>query len=446
MRRTGLILLGVFGYTFAIRVYGIGDHFGMYGDQVRDWAVAQLPMGELPAAGPPSVAGGRALGPIFYWVMWLIRVTLGPWFDNMPHAGGIGLSFLQSLADALLAYAIWKRLGNLPLAIAVIIMAATAPLDLTLSATIWNPVLAVALSKAAMALLLLHARAESFWKVALVSSVGWLALQAHSCGFFIGIITPAWFVLRDVARRRYRDAAATAFGLQLVIGVLQLPLLWHWMTTHENLAPTTVVASMGGTATAGFSLTRGIDIVNASLQYVAVAPWQLSWLPWLLGACALIVMARRWQDADVWYVAVAPLVVAIVAMGAWTRPFEAYWFLGLVPSIALLIGLGLTHVAPPRFAVPVAAAVCLAAAAAQPARIAHARPLHRLDGYGALVQASKDLVRHGPPIADITAPFIEQAVDVRAPFRLMGGRLDPNAQVIAQIARDGTVTFRTIVR
>ena len=80
----------VFAATLAMRVDGITQHFWLLGDQIRDWAIALRPFSELPLVGPPTHVGGYTIGPAFYWILWLLRVLFGPWFDNLPHAGGIG--------------------------------------------------------------------------------------------------------------------------------------------------------------------------------------------------------------------------------------------------------------------------------------------------------------------------------------------------------------------
>ena len=88
----------VFGYVTWFRLSGVSSHFMLLDDQIRDWGVALGPVWDQPLAGAPSMAGGRGLGPVYYWVLWIARVAIGPWVDNLPHAGGIGISLLQGAA------------------------------------------------------------------------------------------------------------------------------------------------------------------------------------------------------------------------------------------------------------------------------------------------------------------------------------------------------------
>ena len=167
--RYGVPFLLCLGLT-VVRTHGISQSFWLHGDQIRDWAIALGPWHDLPLSGTPSTVGGRATGPVFYWTLWLIRIVVGPATGNLPHAGGIGLSIIQSLADGVLLMAIWSRLGSLVLALAIVLAGATSPFDLALSATIWNPPLAVALVKLAMAAVLAAGPRPSRWRALSVTA------------------------------------------------------------------------------------------------------------------------------------------------------------------------------------------------------------------------------------------------------------------------------------
>ena len=90
----------LFAYVLWARTRGITDTFGLLGDQILYWRMALGRFRDLPLAGPSSV--GTTIGPAFVWIVWAIRHLVGPWTDNLPHAGGVGISILQSAADALL--------------------------------------------------------------------------------------------------------------------------------------------------------------------------------------------------------------------------------------------------------------------------------------------------------------------------------------------------------
>ena len=84
----------IFGVTLSFRVREIGDHFWLLEDQIRDWSIPLGSFSELPLVGPLTHFGGYTIGPAFYWILWAIPVTVRPWFQNLPHAGGIGQAML----------------------------------------------------------------------------------------------------------------------------------------------------------------------------------------------------------------------------------------------------------------------------------------------------------------------------------------------------------------
>src|SRR4030095_16051541 len=85
---------------------------------------------------------------------WRIRATVAPFPGNLPHAGGIGLSLLQSVADVVLGLGIRRATGSWVFAVATVLIVASSPFDLALSSVIWNPVLAVAFAKVGTGLVL----------------------------------------------------------------------------------------------------------------------------------------------------------------------------------------------------------------------------------------------------------------------------------------------------
>ena len=73
--------------------------------------------------------------------------------DNLPHAGGITVALLQSIADTWLLVALWRRV-HWGLALAMCLLIASAPFDIAISSVIWNPPVSAALIKMATAMAL----------------------------------------------------------------------------------------------------------------------------------------------------------------------------------------------------------------------------------------------------------------------------------------------------
>ena len=161
----------VFFFTLAIRTRGVSRECWLLGDQIRDWGIALQPLTELPLVGPPTHVHGYTIGPAYYWLMWFIRVTMGPWFDNLPHGGAIGQAIVESGAVAVLFFAVWQYAGSFLLALAATLLIATAPYDVALSAIVWNPPVSAAFSKIAT-LRAVALAAESDVVAALVTVAG----------------------------------------------------------------------------------------------------------------------------------------------------------------------------------------------------------------------------------------------------------------------------------
>src|SRR5262245_1003077 len=128
------LLFLTFALTLTARVWDIDSRFWLLRDQIRDWRIALHPFSELPLVGPATHVGGYTIGPAFYWILWAIRIVFGPWFDNLPHGGGIGQAVIGSTADVLLFLAVWRRTQSAWASVAAITLLSTAALDLSLAA------------------------------------------------------------------------------------------------------------------------------------------------------------------------------------------------------------------------------------------------------------------------------------------------------------------------
>src|SRR4051812_3843218 len=190
--------LVLFIYLTFVRTRGISHTFLLLGDQILYWRMALGSWRDLPLGGGPSSVGGTTIGPAFPWVMWAIRHLVGPWTENLPHAGGVGLSVIQSAADACLLAAVWKRFASLTFALAVTLFIATAPFDMALSACIWNPPLAVAFAKSTIALALLSEPGGTIWWSAGATAAAVLAVQVHSSAVFVAAPVIASFTARGL--------------------------------------------------------------------------------------------------------------------------------------------------------------------------------------------------------------------------------------------------------
>jgi hypothetical protein len=431
--------LVVFLFLIFIRTRGISQMFLLLGDQILYWRMALGSWRELPIGGGPSSVGGTTIGPVFCWVMWAIRHAVGPWTQNLPHAGGIGLSIVQSAADGFLLAAIWKRFDSLALALAVTLFIATAPFDMALSASIWNPPLAVALVKITIALALLSKSGGSIWWSAGATASALLAVQAHSSAVFFAAPVIASFTARELLARRWGPALQVAAASAAVILVLEVPFLLHLaMRPDEGASPPVVVKSVSYTL-AHPQLLRLADAARAltdACRYILLRPWTFSWLGTLLTICAAVTAYRTRSDVTLAGVTVVSLICTIAGFAFWQFDFQHYWFLTIAPSAALTIALALTAWRPaaPFVAVLLAAIVLWTL----PSRIADAMTLNRLPEYAALVRGSREILRQAPQVRSIDAEFaLPPSTDTGFLYEVLGGRVTADAPVTATIGRTG---------
>jgi hypothetical protein len=235
-RSRGPVLTFAFVVSLTIRVWAISRHYGLFADQIRDWSIALGSFSHLPLVGPPTPAGGHPLGPAFYWILWAIRATVGPWFENLPHAGGVGQAILQSAADVLLLAGIWRRTESARLAVAATVL--IAAFDLQLPAIAWSPAMAVALAKLATALVLLGWPQRSSAGVAVAASIAWCAVQ---CDASMIVVALGVFAAMLAAPLQTGDRIAlgrTAWIIAVVVAILQVPHAVY--QTSASLADSTV--------------------------------------------------------------------------------------------------------------------------------------------------------------------------------------------------------------
>src|SRR5262245_34765850 len=228
------------------------------------------PFRELPLAGPSSV-GGTTLGPAFVWTVWAIRHLVGPFTDNLPHAGGIGIAVLQSAADVCLLIALWRKTGSGAFALAVTLLIATSPLDLALSATIWNPPEAVALIKLTTALVMLEGESRSIWWGLAATASAVLAVQAHSSAVFVAAPVIASFPLRDLWARRWMPVLRRARAALEVILLLEVPYLVNLIVNRpDRVAPSIVLEGVGASfrGSGGMRFGNAFEAVSSSVVLV----------------------------------------------------------------------------------------------------------------------------------------------------------------------------------
>ncbi len=434
--------------TFAVRVRGVSTHFWMLRDQIRDWDAVQGPFWDLPLAGPATHVGGYTIGPAFYCLLWLVRVTVGPWVDNLPHAGGIGQAALQSTVDAVLLLAIWRRTQSVWVALAVIMLLATAAFDLSLAAVLWNPVVGSILARLAIALVLLGWHAGTWKQVATTVAVAWMAVHAYTGAIYVVCGVLAIVLFEPLTANRRATLWRHAGIVTAVIATLQLPYLWFQVQSgFRSRAMGAVSRSVTEVFTGHTApeVAKSIHGLVGAFNFIEFMPSPLPSAGVLLVACGLLTMWRHRRDYALLSVTIVPLVLALVGYAVFLDDLDHYYYLSLMPSAVLILVLGLTAVPWPRVASGVAMAICAAVLFTAPDRVRYAAAMNRMPEYRVLVGASRVLINRGMPMRAVRFDFeLPPTADAMFIFRLLGGRLDPASPWVATVASDGTVTYQDV--
>jgi hypothetical protein len=441
------VAVAVFLFTFATRAWGISTRFQLLGDQIRDWDIALQPFTSLPLVGPATHVHGYTIGPAFYWILWAIRVTLGPWFHNLPHAGGIGQAFLQSAADALLLVAIWRRLSSMWLAVAVVVLEASASFDLSLAAIVWNPLMGSMLAKVATALTLLGWHRGSTVRAASLFAVAWMAVHAYTGAIYVTVAVFATALLDPLLTRDRQVVIRNAMAIAAVVIVLQLPYL-AYRASHPGEPAMAAVSGSVADVVSGRSplrLRESVDGYLHAVNGIEIEPWHMVFTGWLLLACGVVVAILYRDDVPILMMTLVPPLMAIAGYAFFLGGLDNYYYLSLMPAAVLTLVLALTAIGWPRAINRVAIVVAIGALAIVPARRRHAMTMNQMPEYGAIVHASRVIVDRGTPVRAIRTDFkLPPTNDPEFVYRILGGHLDRTSPWIAMIEPSGDVAYRSV--
>lgn len=440
-----LVPCAVFLFTVLIRVRGVTANFWLLGDQVRDWGIALRPFTDLPLVGPPTHFDGYTIGPAYYWLMWAVRVVVGPWFDNLPHAGGIGQAIFESAADALLLMAVWRRTQSVWVALASVIVIATASYDVALAAIVWTTVIASALGKVAMALTLMEWHRRGLARVAVIAGLAWCAVHVYTGGVFVTVGVFAALLLDPIGRGDWRGARRTAVVIALSVVALQIPYVLHQFQT--GFSGRAMGAVSGGiwdilTGRASPAVAKSLQGYAGAFTFIEVSPWQTNAPLWLLAACCCVAAVRHRRDPVLLALLLLPQAAALAGYAMFLGALDHYYYISVMPPGVLSMFFAVSLPSRTRMGLVVGVALLVAAVALVPARLRFAASMHKMPEYSALVDASRTLVARGQPIRAIRTEFeLPPSSDAAFIFTILGGRLQPDAAWVATIARNGTVRY-----
>jgi hypothetical protein len=440
--RAGAALL-LFVYTLLVRTWGISTTFWLLRDQMRDWAIAIGPLRDLPLGGVPSNAGGTTLGPAYYWIVWVIGHTIGWFTGRLPHGGGIGVALLQSAADVVFFLALWKKMNSGWFAFAITLLVATQPFDMSVTAAMWNPAVALALVKITIALVLLGGESRSIWWTVGATATSWMAVQAHSTTLLLAAPLIASFTLREVLERRWRFAAVRLGASVAVVVVLQIPLLLNSLLhPRADIAPGKVLQSLVFTMShpESFHVVRSFNDVASALESHLFSPVNIPWFGSLLLVATAVTAFRLRRDLVFTVLTVVPLAAFVAGFAVWQLPFDPYYCLQLTPSAALTLALALP--AWPGSTQVAGIVIAGAMIVMQPSRHAYSMSILRFPYYGALAEGSREIRRRVDRIYSVTTEFpLPPTTSAVYLYEILGGRRSADAEYRATIGAQGDVRF-----
>jgi hypothetical protein len=441
--RVAPVVILTFALACAVRASGIDRHFWLFADQIRDWSIALGPYDDLPLYGMSAGGQGDLSGPAFYRILWLIRVGIGPWFQNLPHAAGVGLTLLQSAVDALLLAAVWKRSRSVWVATAAVLLLVTAPVDLSLAPTISSVVVASILAKAATALILLDWPQASVARAAITAAIAWSAVEAFGSALFVAIGVFVALIINQALRRDWRALWQRSAAIVGVMIALQIPSVTARLVGTSG-APMRVVASAGmdsGSAGGQPRVAAGASYVEATTRIQDVG-WDPKTTGWMLIGFAVALAVRWRREAGVLAIILVPQLAALAGDGLRVGEVSASYYLPLMPAAILTVLLGITALTI-RPLKALAIIVLLAGIVrVVPGRMSAASTMFKMPTYGALVTGSREILERQQPIRSIETRFdSDSPPDASFVFRILGGRLDPTSEWRAVILPDGRVIF-----
>ena len=447
-RRVLAVAVLIFVCTLALRVWGISTHFWLLRDQIRDWSIALGPFTDLPLVGPATHVGGYTIGPAFYWILWAIRVTVGPWFQNLPHAGGIGQAILQSGADALLLVAVWRRTQSPWIALTTVVLVATASYDLCLAALVWNPTMGSMLAKVATALVLLGWHRGSAARVAVTATVAWSAVQAYTGAIFVTVGVFTALLADPSARRDWRMTRRNTSIIAIVVSILQLPYVAHQVLNRFSDRAMSAVSGSVGLILSGSvqpEVTKSLTGYVNAFRFIEVAPWHIPMVGWALLVCGAALAVAYRRDPSLLAITLLPQIAAIVGLALFLDDLDHYYYLSLMPAAVLTVVLAATAAPSPRLARIVGVALLIGALALVPARVRRAATMHRMPQYGLLVAGARKIMSVGQPMRAVrTEMTLPRTSNPAFLYRVLGGRIDPTSPWIAVITSDGGVVYEHV--
>src|SRR6185503_10208039 len=179
-----------------------------------------------------------------------------------------------------------------------------------------------------------------------------------------------------------------------------------------------------------------------AFNYIEVEPWHTPLPLAALAVCSVIVAVRYRRDPIVLSLTLLPQGLAIVGYALFLGTLDHYYYIPVMPVTVLTAAFAVVLPARTLPGRVVGIATVAVAAAVVPWRLEFATTMHRLPEYRVLVAASRTIVATHEPVRAIRAEFtLPPSTDPEFLYKILGGRIDPNAPRAALIETDGSVRY-----
>jgi hypothetical protein len=318
-------------------------------DTETDFLGAFMPDAARLASGQPLLLLNHPVG--YPALLVLARAAFGDWL-----ASGLLLSWLSTIGVLLAAYALFRRLGGVWVALGGLVALAGSDVFLAFGAQAASDVPFLALWMTALAVTAAALDSVKRWLWLVVGLFAGLGLLTRSTGLPLTLLVLAPFVARRDWRSRLADSALTTTGLSFPIGAwLFLALATGSPVAPTENYPTLALAYADGRVT-GDTLFSMRDRFSSGWQVIAYDPLRLlvtylknlirlpvhiltktTWPPLaMLGAALLPLWLLRFRDPRIAIVFTTSL--ASVLLTNLNPVFEARYYLFLVPLLGASAG------------------------------------------------------------------------------------------------------------
>lgn len=438
------LIVVLFLYSLFFRTYNIDENFFLYGDQIRDWKIAQGGFTDLPLTGTPrGLDGTFSYGPIFYWVLWLIRIIVGPFFNNLPHAGGIGLAFLHALADSFLLFAMIKTYVPVIPAFTIGLILVSSPFESSLSGLIWNPGLAVSFVNLTTGLFLLACKKPSLLKFAFITATGLFAFHSHTPAVYFSLVIFITLPLLCILSENISNKHFVVV-MGLVIIILQIPYMLFLSMHPEYKSHSSVIESSITSFLFDFSLfhpLKSFDFLSQSMNVLLFQPYNIpffkAWI--LISICSMLFYHRK--KPFILAIAIMPVILAWIGYSVFNKEFDTYWLMVLMTPFSMMLIIGITDTGLKSLGKVLSIVLLAFAIFSQPGRFKERLNSAVMPSYHILVKGVKQIVKERKSVGEIKTFRGKDKDAARFLFNLSGGSINKNSNISALIKADGNVEF-----